>query len=141
MASPVEALNYSEEGLKANFSYFRRHPVEANEYSYTKLNGRITKHANEIAIADRVYANRLGNGNISSGDGSAYRGRGGIHLTGKINYQGFSDYYKKNWVDDIDFIKNPSLLEEGIYCMRSAILFLASRKNFMTLLIKGIQVQ
>ncbi|RZN36899.1 hypothetical protein FEK48_24415 [Escherichia sp. E2593] len=130
MASPVEALNYSEEGLKANFSYFRRHPVEANEYSYTKLNGRITKHANEIAIADRVYANRLGNGNISSGDGSAYRGRGGIHLTGKINYQGFSDYYKKNWVDDIDFIKNPSLLEEGIYCMRSAIYFWLREKLY-----------
>lgn len=130
MASPVENLNYSEEGLKKNFSYFRKHPAEAKEYSYAKLNGRIMQRANEVAIADRVYANRLGNGNISSGDGSAYRGRGGIHLTGKTNYQGFSDYYKKHWGDDIDFVKNPSLLEEGIYCVRSAVYFWLREKLY-----------
>ncbi|GAB7271157.1 hypothetical protein DZS_25510 [Dickeya ananatis] len=129
-ASPVEGLNYSEEGLKANFSYFRSHPAEAKEYSYTKVNGKITKHANEIAIADRVYANRLGNGNVSSGDGSTYRGRGGIHLTGKVNYQGFSDYYKKNWGADVDFISNPSKLEEGTYCVRSAVYFWLREKLY-----------
>ncbi|MFB6327796.1 hypothetical protein ACE8EZ_17115 [Pantoea deleyi] len=129
-ASPVEGLNYSEEGLKANFSYFSTHPVEAKEYSYTKVNGKITKHANEIAIADRVYANRLGNGSVSSGDGSTYRGRGGIHLTGKVNYQGFSDYYKKNWGTDVDFINNPSKLEEGTYCVRSAVYFWLREKLY-----------
>ena len=129
-ASPVEGLNYSEEGLKANFSYFRTHPAEAKEYSYTKVNGKITKHANEIAIADRVYANRLGNGNVSSGDGSTYRGRGGIHLTGKVNYQGFSDYYKKNWSTDVDFINNPSMLEKGTYCVRSAVYFWLREKLY-----------
>jgi predicted chitinase len=129
-ASPFEGLNYSEEGLKANFSYFRSHPAEAKEYSYTKVNGKITKHANEIAIADRVYANRLGNGNVASGDGSTYRGRGGIHLTGKVNYQGFSDYYKKNWSNDVDFISNPSMLEEGTYCVRSAVYFWLREKLY-----------
>ena len=129
-ASPFEGLNYSEEGLKANFSYFRSHPAEAKEYSYTKINGEITKHANEIAIADRVYANRLGNGNVASGDGSTYRGRGGIHLTGKVNYQGFSDYYKKNWSNDVDFISNPSMLEEGTYCVRSAVYFWLREKLY-----------
>ena len=130
VASPFEGLNYSEEGLKANFSYFRSHPAEAKEYSYTKVNGKITKHANEIAIADRVYANRLGNGNVASGDGSTYRGRGGIHLTGKVNYQGFSDYYKKNWGNDVDFISNPSMLEEGTYCVRSAVYFWLREKLY-----------
>lgn len=83
-ASAVEGLNYSEEGLKANFSYFRTHPDEAKKYAYEKVNGKITKSADETAIADRVYANRLGNGDVASGDGSTYRGRGEYILRVKL---------------------------------------------------------
>jgi predicted chitinase len=122
-ASPVEGLNYSEEGLKANFKYFRTHPDEARKYSYKKSGGKITTRADETAIANRVYANRLGNGNVASGDGSKYCGRGGVHLTGKVNYKGFSDYYKTQWNDGADFINNPSLLESPVYCVRSAVYF------------------
>ena len=42
-------------------------------------------------IANRVYGNRMGNGDESSGDGFRYCGRGLIQLTGKINYQNFAD--------------------------------------------------
>ncbi|HAY0637100.1 TPA: hypothetical protein JS394_002073 [Serratia rubidaea] len=122
-ASPIEGLNYSEEGLKVNFKYFRKHPDEARKYSYKKTGDKITTRADETAIANRVYANRLGNGNVASGDGSKYRGRGGVHLTGKVNYKGFSSYYKKQWGDGVDFIEKPYLLERPVYCVRAAVYF------------------
>lgn len=44
-----------------------------------------------VAIANRAYANRMGNGDEDSGDGNAYKGRGLIMTTGKANYQRFAD--------------------------------------------------
>lgn len=42
-------------------------------------------------IANRAYANRMGNGDEASGDGWRFCGRGLIQLTGRNNYQDFAD--------------------------------------------------
>lgn len=70
-----ENLNYSAEGLLATFP---THFTEADAHQYQRK---------PIAIANRVYASRYGNGDEASGDGWRYRGRGLIQLTFKGNYQ------------------------------------------------------
>jgi len=72
-----ENLNYSAQGLLRTFpKYFT--PDQANAYA-----------RNPQRIANRAYANRMGNGDEASGDGWRYRGRGLVQITGKINYAKF----------------------------------------------------
>lgn len=56
-----------------------------------------------VAIGNRVYANRLGNGDEASGDGYKYRGRGLIMLTGKDNYEA-----AEKW-SGLPLVKEPGL--------------------------------
>lgn len=86
-----ENLNYSKEGLLKTFGkYFN----ESNVTPYIR---------NPQMIANRVYANRMSNGNEASGDGWKYRGKGPIQATGKDNYLKFSMSY----FDDDRVVKNP----------------------------------
>jgi len=95
----TENLNYTPDQLK-EFSYFKAHPDEAELYGRkdvwleetkivkgkpVKVKRRVLQPADEEAIANRAYANRNGNGDVASGDGWRYRGRGMIQLTGKSN--------------------------------------------------------
>ena len=70
-----ENLNYSADGLRKTFSKYFPNDDVAKQYARQPQK-----------IANRVYANRMGNGDEKSGDGWKFRGRGLIELTGKTNY-------------------------------------------------------
>lgn len=74
-----ENLNYSAKGLMTTFKKYFPDETTAEQYA-----------RNGTRIANRVYANRMGNGAESTGDGSKYCGRGLIQLTGKDNYTRFA---------------------------------------------------
>lgn len=79
-----ENLNYSADALMRVFpKYFNK----VSAVQYARLPER---------IANRVYANRMGNGDEASGDGYRYRGRGALQLTGKSNYKEFADWLGKS---------------------------------------------
>lgn len=61
---------------------------------------------NPLAIASKVYADRLGNGPEDSHDGWIYRGRGYIQLTGKDNYKLFNKVVNDNIIDNPDLVTN-----------------------------------
>ena len=80
-----ENLNYSANGL---VNVFRKYfPTLSLAQQYERK---------PQAIANKVYANRMGNGSEASGDGWKYRGRGLPHVTGKDNYGKFQAWLGKS---------------------------------------------
>ena len=59
------------------------------------------------AIACCIYANKLGNGGIESGDGYRFRGRGFLMNTGRANYKEVQRYASLDTVDDPDLLGRP----------------------------------
>lgn len=78
-----ENLNYKAASLRKLFGKYFPTDALAAEYA--------SKPNKQQAIANRIYASRMGNGDEASGDGFRYCGRGLIQLTGKTNYQNFAD--------------------------------------------------
>lgn len=73
-------------------------------------------------IANVVYANRMGNGPVESGDGFAFRGRGLKQLTGRENVTRFSKAV------GVDCVSNPDLLTSPEYAALSAAWFWSVNK-------------
>lgn len=106
-----ENLNYGAAGLRGIFGkYF---PTDGMAKNYERQPQR---------IANRVYANRMGNGDEASGEGFAFKGRGALQLTGKSNYKAFADYIGRP-----DIMTNPDLVA-GELAFESALWFFDKNK-------------
>ena len=106
-----ENLNYGAKGLRGIFrKYF---PTDAMARSYERQPKK---------IANRVYANRMGNGDEASGQGFAYKGRGALQLTGRFNYQAFADYIGRP-----DIMTNPDIVATEL-AFESALWFFDKNK-------------
>ena len=104
----VENLNYSDKGLVGTFKKY-----------FPDLNTAKPYARKPEMIANRVYANRMGNGNEASGDGFKFRGRGLVQLTGRANYTQCS----KDLFGDDCLVQNPDLVCEPEYAVLSACWF------------------
>jgi putative chitinase len=89
-----ENLNYRAESLLKIFPKYFKTLEEANKYA-----------RQPEKIANKIYGNRMGNGNESSGDGFRYCGRGLIQLTGKENYTWFAESLEMDLADVPEYLQ------------------------------------
>lgn len=106
----VENLNYSAQRLTVVWPHhFYLPPDEpgnrhdANAYAH-----------HPEALANLIYANRLGNGHEDSGDGWHFRGRGLVQLTGRRLYTEAGEAL------GIDLVNQPDRLLEPLQAARAA---------------------
>jgi putative chitinase len=117
----VENFNYSAARLLMVFPhYFNADSAKNYEYKPEK-------------IANRVYANRMGNEDEASGDGWQYRGRGLIQLTGKDSYAAFSMAADNNSLVEPDLLEQPELaaMSAGWYWSTRKINSLADAQDVL----------
>lgn len=117
-----ENLHYRRESL---LKVFPKYFSESNVDNYV---------GNYVAIASRVYANRMGNGNEASKDGWTYRGRGVIQITGKNNVTDLSKHLNKSIEDTCTYLLSKEGALEGS-------LFYWQKNNLNKIADKGSIVQ
>lgn len=121
-----ENLNYSADGLCAIWP--NRFAILENKKP-VKKDGKnqpnkfaLALHRKPESIANVVYAARMGNGPIESGDGWKFRGRGLKQLTGKTNYTKCGEGL------GLDLLSKPDLLLQPQYAALSAVWFWVENK-------------
>ncbi len=96
-----ENMNYSAERLRKIFGKYFKTDAQAAQYA-----------RKPEKIANRVYANRMGNGSPQSGDGWKNRGAGYIQLTGHDNFVKMTAWARRLFPDCPDFATNPERLTD-----------------------------
>lgn len=118
-----ENLNYSSDALLRVFpKYF---PDRATADAYARKPDR---------IGSRVYANRMGNGPESSGEGYDFCGRGLIQITGKENYTNCGAKLGVDLVADADYLETPegAARSAGWFWNRAGLNTLADAGDIIT---------
>ena len=126
----TENLNYGAKGLMTVFKkYF---PTQEIADAYARKPEK---------IANRAYANRMGNGDEASGDGWKYRGRGAIQLTGHNNYAAFAKYIDKTVDETVEYCTTlQGSIESSCWYWKVNDINSACDKNDIKLMTKKINV-
>ena len=117
-----ENLNYRAERLAVVFpKYFKG--IDTSEYAH-----------NPEKIANRVYANRMGNGDEESGDGYKFRGRGLIQLTGHNNYASFASDMGMDIDEAVEYLSTPegAAMSAGWYWNKTSLNQWADSSDVLT---------
>lgn len=116
----LENLNYSAQGLVATWPK-----------RFTSLEFARQFERNPERIANQVYANRMGNGDVVSGDGWKYRGRGVIQLTGRGNYRAVGNALGLPFETNPDLLlaPGPAALAAGFFWQSRGLNELADDRN------------
>jgi len=119
-----ENLNYSAKGLVATWP--KRFLNEEAAMPYNR---------DPEKIANRVYADRMGNGDEASGDGWRYRGRGAIQLTGRDNYSSFAKSINKTLDETVEYLETLSGAVESAawFWQRNNLNLLADARDIVTM--------
>lgn len=107
----VENLNYGAQGMADTWP--SRYAVDPMAKPRKPNDLARALERKPIAIGNNAYANRLGNGSESSGDGYRYRGRGPIQNTGRASYAAIRDALRAKGIKGVpDFEAKPEELEQ-----------------------------
>lgn len=88
----VESRNL--QATEENLNYSAERLVQVWPNRFPSVESAKPYAGNPAALANKVYANRMGNGDEASGDGYQYRGRGLMQITGRANYRALG--YEEN---------------------------------------------
>jgi putative chitinase len=100
-----------------NLSYSAKRLIEIWPTRFPTLESAEPYANNPEKLANKVYANRMGNGSPESGDGYRYRGRGYIQITGKDGYR------NTGLRAGLDLVSHPEKAIETAVALRIACAF------------------
>lgn len=129
LQSLEENLNYSAQGLANTFP--QRYAVDPHVAHKIPNDLAIRIQRNPQLIANTTYANRLGNGDVNSGDGWTFRGEGPIQLTGRDNFMKFFA------AADLPLDTDPQTLQEPDNGAKSAAFFFTQLSSAFKLASQG----